>query len=242
MAGVALVIPMLNEVAALPPFLRALAALSPPPDEIVAVDGGSIDGSFERMQAAGITVLRPHLRGRAGQLNAAIAGLRAPVICVLPADTLLPPDAVAVMEAAMRDRQTVLAGFTALLAGPGRVRWGTSFHNWIKTWYAPLLFRPAMFARGLRLLFSDHAMFFRRGDFLAVGGYDPALSVMEDADLCIRLHRRGRIRLLRRTVRTSDRRVAAWGELRANWIYFSVSLRWAWGARDGLDRHYPPIR
>jgi hypothetical protein len=34
---------------------------------------------------------------------------------------------------------------------------------------APLVFRPQLFLRGLRLLFGDHAMFFRRTDFLAVG-------------------------------------------------------------------------
>ena len=31
-------------------------------------------------------------------------------------------------------------------------------------------------------------MFFRRADFLAVGGCDPTLLVMEEADLCIRFH------------------------------------------------------
>jgi hypothetical protein len=30
--------------------------------------------------------------------------------------------------------------------------------NHIKTWYAPLVFRPQLFLRGLRLLFGDHAM------------------------------------------------------------------------------------
>jgi len=58
------------------------------------------------------------------------------------ADTLLPDDAVAVMRRVLADPGTALAGFTPLLSGPDQVRWGTSFHNWIKTWYAPLLFRP----------------------------------------------------------------------------------------------------
>src|ERR1700731_3759462 len=41
---------------------------------------------------------------------------------------------------------------TPLLSGPDRVRWGTSFHNWIKTWYAPLLFAtlPARRAAAIR--------------------------------------------------------------------------------------------
>ena len=45
-----------------------------------------------------------------------------------------------------------------------------------------MLFRPQLFLRGARLLFGDHAMFFRRADFLAVGGCDPTLLVMEEAD------------------------------------------------------------
>src|SRR6202035_5168210 len=50
-------------------------------------------------------------------------------------------------------------------------------------------------------------MFFRRADFLAVGGCDPTLLVMEEADLCIRFHRLGRTRLVNRVVITSDRRI-----------------------------------
>ncbi len=86
------------------------------------------------------------------------------------------------------------------------MRWGTSLHNWLKTWYVPLLFRPHLFLRGARLLFGDHAMFFRRADFLAVGGCDPACRAWRSADLCVRLRRLGRTRLVNRVVITSDRR------------------------------------
>jgi len=186
--------------------------------------------------------LRHETRGRAAAINRGVQEATAPIICVLHADTLLPDDAVAVMRRVLADPGTALAGFTPLLSGPDRVRWGTSFHNWIKTWYAPLLFRPQLFLRGVRLLFGDHAMFFRRADFLAVGGCDPTLLVMEEADLCIRFHRLGRTRLVNRVVITSDRRVAAWGALRANWIYLKVGARWGLGFRKGLERHYPDVR
>ena len=88
------------------------------------------------------------------------------IVCVLHADTLPPDDMIAVIERVMADPGTALAGFIPLIAGE-RTRWGTSFHNSIKTWYAPLLVRPHLFLRGVRLLFGDHAMFFRRDDFLA---------------------------------------------------------------------------
>ena len=41
---------------------------------------------------------------------------------------------------------------------------------------------------------------------------------------------------------TSDRRVAASGALRANWIYLKVGARWGLGFRKGLERHYPDVR
>ena len=241
MSTVAIVIPMLDEAEVLPRLLRSLAALVPPPDEVLAVDGGSTDDSRAIVRAGGVRVVEC-TRGRAVQINRGVAEVQADIVCVLHADTLLPDDAVAVIRRVMADRGVALAGFTPLLCGANTVRWGTSFHNWIKTWYVPLLFRPHLFLRGARLLFGDHAMFFRRRDFLRVGGCDPGLFVLEEADLCAKMCRLGRTRLVNRIVLTSDRRVAAWGGLRANWIYFSVGARWGLGLRRRLERHYPDIR
>ena len=241
MSGVALVIPMLNEAASLPRLLRSLSILEPAPDEIIVVDGGSKDDSVAIAQAGGLSVITAP-RGRGAQINAGIAAVSVPLVCVLHADTLLPDDAMSVIATTMADPRMALASFLPLLSGPGGVRWGTSLHNWAKTYYGPLLFRPHLFLRGARLLFGDHAMFFRRADFLAAGGCDTGLPIMEDVDLCVRLHRFGRTRLVNRVVITSDRRVAAWGPVRANLIYLRVSASWAIGLRRGLDRHYPDVR
>jgi glycosyltransferase involved in cell wall biosynthesis len=124
MNGVAIVIPMLNEAAGLPRLLRSLAALEPPPAEVLAVDGGSTDASVAIAEAAGLLVVRHETRGRAAAINRGVREATAPVICVLHADTLLPDDAVAVMRRVLADPGTALAGFTALLSGPDRVRWG----------------------------------------------------------------------------------------------------------------------
>jgi glycosyltransferase involved in cell wall biosynthesis len=240
-SAVAVVILMLNEAAALPRLLRCLRMLHPAPFEIIAVDGGSTDDSVAIAAAGGLRVITAP-RGRGAGINAGVAAATAALVCVLHADTILPDDAVAVIGATMADRRLALASFLPLLSGPGGVRWGTSLHNWAKTYYGPMLFRPLMFLRGARLLFGDHAMFFRRDDFLAAGGCDTTLPIMEDADLCVRLHRFGRTRMVNRVVITSDRRIAAWGPVRANLIYLRVSISWAIGLRRELHRHYPDIR
>jgi rSAM/selenodomain-associated transferase 2 len=240
--AVAIIVPMLDEATNLPRLLRCLAALDPAPTEIVVVDGGSSDASVAVARAAGMAVIEG-ARGRAAQCNAGIAATTAPIICVLHVDTWLPDDGVDVIQRTLDDPRVNLGGFTAILSGPEKVRWATSFHNWIKTWYAPLIFRPHLFFRGGRLLFGDHAMFFRRADFDAVGGFDARMLVMEEADLCVRMARLGRARLVNRIVLTSDRRVARWGEWRANWVYLKVGVMWGLNIKPrSLEKHYPDVR
>jgi glycosyltransferase involved in cell wall biosynthesis len=236
-----IVIPMLDEEAALPTLIEVLAALDPAPMEVLAVDGGSSDKSVTLAEQAGWRVIAVP-RGRAVQINAGVEAARGELVCVVHADTIPPADMAKVIEQTLADPKVALAGFTPIIRGPEKTRWGTTLHNWAKTWYAPLLFHPILFARGARLLFGDHAMFFRRADFLAVGGCDPADKVMEEANLCLRLSTLGRVRLVPRVVYTSDRRIAAWGPLKANWIYFKVGMLWAMGARGKLEKCYPDVR
>ena len=239
--SVALVVPMLDEAAALPRLLRCLSVLDPAPAEIIFVDGGSTDASVAIVEAAGHPVITAR-RGRAAQCNAGVAATKAANVCILHVDTWLPDDGLAVVARTLTGT-TVLGGFTAILAGPEKVRWATSFHNWIKTWYAPLIFRPQLFVRGGRLLFGDHAMFFRRTAFDAIGGFDETMMVMEEADLCVRIVGQGRTRLVNRIVLTSDRRIAEWGEWRANWVYLKVGVLWGLNIRPKqLGAHYPDVR
>lgn len=241
MSRVSIVVPMLNEEAALPALVDHLAKLDPAPLEVLAVDGRSEDGSIAQADAAGWRVMVVD-RGRGSQINAGVEAALGEFVVVLHADTVPPTDMVAVIEQTLSDPKIALAGFTPIIRGPEKTRWGTTVHNWLKTWYAPLLTRPHLFLRGVRLLFGDHAMFFRRAQFLASGGCDPAAKVMEEADLCVHLARYGRVKLVRRTVITSDRRIAEWGPLKANWIYFKVGMLWALGIRERLERHYPDVR
>lgn len=239
--SVTLLVPALDEAKALPELVETLGRLDPPPAEILLVDGGSSDATCIIAEAAGWRVLACE-RGRARQINAGVEAARGDLVCVVHADTHPPPDTITVIERTLADAKVALASFTPVIRGPKKTRWGTTIHNWAKTWYAPLLTRPHLFFRGVRLLFGDHAMFFRRSDFLALGGCTPGDAVMEEADLCVKFARLGKVKMVLRRVYTSDRRIAKWGALKANWIYFKVGMLWALGARDRMERHYPDIR
>ena len=66
--GVTVLIPMLDEAAALPRLVDALRKLDPPPAEILCVDGGSTDESVALANAAGWRVIACD-RGRSVQIN-----------------------------------------------------------------------------------------------------------------------------------------------------------------------------
>ena len=240
-----IIIPTLNEEAALPATLASVAALNPPPQEIIVADAGSDDRTVEIARAAGVQVLTGLAPGRAGQMNAGARKAAGDQLCFLHADTEVPPDFVDLVAEVLRDHDTGLAGFISVMRGTRGVRRITTAHNFIKTWYAPLLFRTFSFFRGARLLFGDQVIVCRKADFEAVGGWDPRQKIMEEADMCLRIVRGGfgRVRQVPRKVWSSDRRVAEWGFWRANLTYLYVGLMWGFGAKpDRLSQHYEDVR
>lgn len=243
MSDVSIIIPTLNEAKCLGRTLRHLTLLVPPPREVLVVDAASSDETIAIAQNAGVCVLAAKKCGRAAQMNQGAEVATGEILCFLHADTLVSDDLVAVIEQTLADKTVAAGGFISLMVGEQTTRWGISLHNFLKTYYAPLLFRPHLFFQGLRLLFGDQVMFVRRADFTECGGFDSTLPIMEDADLCLKLVRRGRIRLVNRIVQSSDRRVAHWGFLKATGIYFYIGFLWGFGVSPQyLKQFYEDIR
>lgn len=239
-ARVTLMIPALNESRALPATIANVAALDPQPDEILLVDGGSEDDTLALGQAAGWRAIVSPVRGRGPQINFGVEQAHGGLVCILHADSLLPSDAIAHIRTVLSDDRIALATFLPIIRGE-KLRWFTTAHNWWKTYY-PLVTHPHLFVRGVRLLFGDHAMFFRRADYLRIGGIPADATIMEEADLCIGFARIGKLKMTTKPVITSDRRIAAWGPLKANYIYLKVGLAWTFGMRHRLKDMYPDIR
>lgn len=238
--SVTILIPAYQEEGALPATIANIAAMSPQPDEVLLVDGGSSDATVQLAEQAGYRVLTAPEKGRGPQINHGVGAAKSEIVLILHADSLLPPDGITHVRQTLADPKISLATFLPIIRGE-KTRWGTTLHNWIKTWY-PIVTHPHLFVRGVRLLFGDHAMFFRRADFLAVGGVPKDATIMEEADICIGMATRGKLKMTRKPVITSDRRIAQWGPLKANYIYLKIGLMWTFGVRKNLDEIYPDVR
>lgn len=247
MSGTSIIIPTLNEAKTLQRTLNHLTILDPAPKEIIIVDGGSQDQTVKIAQAShleNLKLIASPQPGRSIQMNLGAAQAKGEYLCFLHADTLVPDDFITVIRDVLDQPQIAGIGFISLMMGSQTTRWGVSCHNYLKTYYAPMLFRPYLFWwRGLRLLFGDQVICCRRSQFEACGGYDPALPIMEEADLCLKLTQFGAIKQVNRVVISSDRRVAAWGAWKATGIYLGIGLLWGLGvSADRLKQFYEDVR
>lgn len=243
MNRISIIIPTLNEAGSLGNTLQQLSILAPAAWEVIVVDAGSTDETVAIAQQAGAQVITSSGQGRSMQMNQGAVAATGDLLCFLHADTTVPLDLGAVIGQTLADKTIACGGFISLMTGSLTTRWGVSLHNYLKTYYAPLLFRPHLFFKGLRLLFGDQVMFCRRADFWAVGGFNIAMPIMEEADLCLKLVKLGRICQVNRIVQSSDRRVAHWGSFKATLIYLSIGSLWGLGVpATYLKQFYEDIR
>jgi rSAM/selenodomain-associated transferase 2 len=198
-----IVMPVLDEAAAIAATLAGLAPLRADGAELIVVDGGSRDGTPALCRGLADAVLASP-RGRARQMNAGAQAASGSVLLFLHADTGLPPAALALVAQALA--RHAWGRFDVAIAG--RSRW------------LPLV-AALMNARSrlTGIATGDQAIFVRREAFDAVGGY-PDQPLMEDIELCRRLRRIGRPACLRAKAVTSGRR---WDE-RGAWR--TIALMW----------------
>ena len=213
-ASISVVIPTLNEEAAIGRAIRSCREAGP--CEVIIVDGGSRDRTVEIARGEADAVITAP-RGRAAQMNAGAAVARGEVLLFLHADTVLPGGAVAAVLGALNDP-------AAVIGGAFRVRLAAS-HGAGRYVRATLGITGRMIAARAavsRSYSGDQAIFVRAEAFRAVGGY-PEIPLMEDVELSRRMRRAGKTVLLPLTVETSGRRWEAWGPGRT--VLFMWRLR-----------------
>jgi len=211
--GISVIIPALNEEAAIARTIRSCRGTGP--CEVIVVDGGSRDRTVGIARGEADAVIAAP-RGRATQMNAGAAVAHGEVLLFLHADTRLPTGWASAVLDALRDPAVIGGAFRVrLAASPGAGRYVR----------ASLGITGRMIgarAAVSRSYSGDQGIFVRAEAFRAVGGY-PEIPLMEDVALSRRMRRAGRTALLPLRVETSGRRWEAWGPLRT--VLFMWRLR-----------------
>jgi len=204
-----IIIPTLNEEAAIRSALSALAWLQAKGHEVIVVDGGSHDNTVKLAQSLADRVISS-ATGRAMQMNAAAKVVQGDVLVFLHADTTLPLNADSL----------IIDG----LARSGR-RWGR-FDVRLAGRHPSLRVIEFMMNRRSRfsgIVTGDHCLFVRRDLFYVIGGY-PEIELMEDIAISRLLKHHGRPLCIRQQVITSSRRWEQQGILRTILVMWRLRL------------------
>jgi rSAM/selenodomain-associated transferase 2 len=210
-----IVVPALDEAAAIEAALGALRPLRAAGCEVIVVDGGSRDATA-RLAAplADRVVAAP--RGRASQMNAGARAATGDALLFLHADTQLPPDALGEVARALEGGPRAWGRFDVAIAGAD-----------------PMLAVVALLmnarSRLTGIATGDQAIFARREAFEAAGGF-PEIPLMEDVALSRALRRAAAPACLRSRVVTSGRRWERQGTLRTIFLMWRLRLAYALGA------------
>lgn len=221
--SLSIVIPVLNEAAALPETARLVKQI-PEVCEIIVVDGGSTDGTPDSAAQLGCRVIR-HKAGRGAQMRAGAESARGDVVVLLHADTWLPKAAGRAIFNVLRDPTVVGGGFWKVFREPS-------------VWMTGSRVRCALRLYLWRRLAGDQVIFIRRTALERAGGV-PDMPIMEEFELCRRLRAGGRLALAGETVSTSARRFLKLGVWRTYRRMWSVTTQYYLGAStQRLQRLY----
>lgn len=223
---ISVIIPTLNEERTLPAAIDS--ARAPEVCEVIVVDGGSGDGTWQVAAALADVVVRAP-QGRARQMNEGARLARGDVLLFLHADTRLPPGFGRAVTACLADPKVVGGRFDVRLDPATPLLRLTAFLINLRS-------------RWTRIATGDQAQFVRREVFARLGGF-PDQPLMEDVELSRALKRAGRVACLRQRVATSSRRWLRHGPLRTITLMWTLRLLYFCGVSAAtLKRWYAETR
>ncbi|OLF39263.1 TIGR04283 family arsenosugar biosynthesis glycosyltransferase [Psychrobacter sp. Cmf 22.2] len=234
MPTISIIIPILNEADNLSRLFAHLTGLTPPPQQVILVDGGSIDGSFALAQylikdlrvvqqsAIDWQVLASSA-GRALQMNRGATLATGDVLLFLHADTQLPNHAM-----------------TEIMSVVIRAEWGR-FDVRLDSSECMLKLVSKMInwrSRLTGIATGDQAIFVKRDWFEQIGGY-PNQALMEDVEISKRLKTIGKPACLTSQVITSARRWQQHGTWRTILLMWQLRFDyWRGVSADNIWQRY----
>lgn len=200
-----IIVPVLNEIEALPKFIAHLKQNWNPVHELLIVDGGSTDGSWEWLETHLKKGVCQTVAGRAYQMNFGAQMASKKWLYFVHIDSQLPKNFdLHITQAVNKGTQS------------GCFRLKFDHANWLlrraaagSRWNHPL-------CRG-----GDQSLFISKVAFTTLGGYDTRFVVCEDINLIKKLYATSSFSVLPEQIQTSSRRFYENGVLRLL-IHFGV--------------------
>jgi rSAM/selenodomain-associated transferase 2 len=219
-ASLSVVIPVFNEAAYIERCLSAIA-VGAPVCEVIVADGGSTDESVGIALSKGVSVIHSE-KGRGIQIAAAAQAAKGDVLLILHADSMLRADAAERIIRALSAEPDAAGGCFGMAFEGGGI--ATRWIAWLNNLRAMVT----------GIAFGDQAQFVRAEVLRRIGGV-PALMLMEDVELSLRLQRIGRAIYLKRGVTVSGRRWQCGSFMRNFLMVVGLFFRYLLKRRLGLN-------
>jgi len=227
-ALISVIIPVYNEISTVDAMIGQVKRIHDEA-EVVFVDGGSTDGTAERIKENGFRLVRS-AKGRGRQLNEGARAAGGSILFFLHCDCEIPDDALDQIREVMARGEYGCFGAKF----PSR-----NFFMWTNR----VISNRRAFRRGMP--FGDQGVFMTRRLFDEMGGYKD-IPLMEDVDLSERMRSRGYMPLRTRSpLVVSIRRYGKGtiGILKTEYFMWNLRRMYRKGADpDQLNRIYGDVR
>jgi poly-beta-1,6 N-acetyl-D-glucosamine synthase len=187
---VSIIVPALNEGKVIQAALRSLIRLDYPRYEIIVVDDGSTDDTFQKASelrgefgGRSVRVVRKANGGKASALNLGISLARYPFVLCMDGDSALSSDTLEVAIGHFRDPAVGAVAGNVKVANRGNLWTRLQALEYIQGLNMPR--RAQGFMRAVNIIPGPIGVF-RRELLLQVGGYDTD-TFAEDADLTLKI-------------------------------------------------------
>ncbi len=222
--SISIIIPVYNESATILRLLKHLNNIIfsfSNIEEIILVDGGSKDNTFDIINSyidnntSNIkTILLNSSKGRAKQMNVGASKSTAPILYFLHADSY-PPENF--------DKYIIEQVVSGNLAGCFKMKFDSN-HWWLRLagWLTQFKWRAC---RG-----GDQSQFITKELFNAIGAYNEQYIIYEDNDLINKLYARKQYVVIQKWLTTSARRYEENGIWKLQFHFYNIYLRKMLGA------------
>jgi rSAM/selenodomain-associated transferase 2 len=206
---ISIITPVLNEQRNIRTFLSYVDGLEGD-FELILVDGGSTDGTFDEVERSKVTLHHPlkvlsASRGRGSQMNKGAEVAKGDILLFLHVDSRLEEGSLIAIDKKINENGIIGGGFTHSFSDPDAFLDLSSVIGNVRV-------------RMTKIFFGDFGIFIKRNVFERMGGYED-ISFLEDVEFCKKAKRYGRLEQIDKHIVTSPRRYHKIGKIRLSGFF-----------------------